>query len=66
MSNPLYNKASSPRPTGGKKPGPDRKAGGRGSVTEKTASWPGLPGKAGPNRSAGTPKAKVYPKSEGL
>jgi hypothetical protein len=25
-------------------------------MPEKTASWPGVPGKTGPNRSGGTPK----------
>lgn len=39
---------------------------GGGGMTEKTANWPGLPGKSGPNRSGGTPKAKTYPKSAGL
>ena len=33
---------------------------------EKTAGWGGLPGKAGPNRSAGVKKARTHPKSEGL
>lgn len=32
-------------------------------VVEKTAAWPGLPGKGGPNRSAGVKKARVYPKT---
>ena len=32
----------------------------------KTAAWPGLPGKSGPNRSNGVPKIKAYPKSEGI
>ena len=41
--------------------GPDRK-----KVTERTAAWPGLPGKAGPDRSAGVTKVKIHPKSEGI
>lgn len=33
----------------------------------KTASWPGLPGKAQPsNRSGGTPQESVYAKAVGL
>ena len=44
-----------------------RKArGGTPAVTEKTANWPGLPGKTGPNRSAGVKKVKSSPKSEGI
>ena len=35
-------------------------------MTMKTANWPGLPGKSGPNRSNGVPKAKAYPKSDGI
>ena len=36
-------------------------------VNEKTAAWPGLPGKTQPrNRSAGVLKLKTHPKSEGL
>ena len=33
---------------------------------EKTAAWAGLPGKTGPNRSAGVKRARIYPKSEGV
>ena len=44
-----------------------RKAGGKpAAVTEKTANWPGLPGKTGPNRTAGVKKVKTHPHSEGL
>jgi hypothetical protein len=39
---------------------------GQPAVTEKTASWPGLPGKSGPNRSAGVTKLKIHARSEGL
>lgn len=35
-------------------------------LKEKTAAWPGLPGKAGPNRSAGVKKLKIHPASTGL
>lgn len=53
----LANKASPPK----------RKASApQPSVTEKTASWPGLPGKTGPNRSNGVKKLNTFPKSEGL
>ncbi len=38
-----------------------------GTVTEKTAAWPGLPGKSqSRDRSAGVKKLKVNAKSEGL
>lgn len=68
MSNPNYQKTS-PRPTGG--PGsppspPGAKSAAPSPMNEKTVNWPGLPGKSGPNRSVGVPKAKVHPKSEGL
>ncbi len=33
---------------------------------ERTASWGGLPGKSGPNRSAGVTRLKTHPKAEGL
>lgn len=36
------------------------------SVNESVANWPGLPGKAGPDRSMGTPRVKVHPKRIGL
>lgn len=35
-------------------------------VNERTANWPGLPGKEGPNRSAGVKKLKIYAASKGL
>lgn len=36
------------------------------SMPERTAAWPGLPGKAGPDRSAGMPEEKVYAKAVGI
>ena len=35
-------------------------------VNEKTANWPSLPGKSGPNRAAGVKKLKIHPTSQGL
>ena len=35
-------------------------------VNERTADWPGLPGKTGPDRSAGVKKLKIHPMSRGL
>ncbi len=44
-----------------------RKAGAPAAkVNERTAAWPSLPGKTGPNRSAGVKKLKIHPTSEGL
>ena len=44
-----------------------RKAGAKAAtVNERTAAWPGLPGKAGPDRSAGVKKLKILPHSRGL
>ena len=39
----------------------------KASMPEKTANWPGLPGKAqSKDRSGGVKKLKVHPKSEGI
>jgi hypothetical protein len=35
-------------------------------ISEKTVDWPGLPGKAGPDRSNGVKKCKCYPVSKGI
>lgn len=40
--------------------------GSKGKVKEKAIKWPGVPGKTGPNRSAGVKRAKIHPTSEGL
>ncbi len=29
-------------------------------------SWPGLPGKSGPDRSAGVPEVKIYAQANGI
>ena len=42
------------------------KAGTTGSVNEKSINWPGLPGKSGPDRSAGTKKPKTSNVSKGV
>lgn len=58
MSNKYFNKDAAPsRQTGGEG-GSNKAAGSPPSLAmpEKTANWPGLPGKGGPDRSAGTPK----------
>lgn len=65
MANPRFSKTAPSRGTDGKAKQP----GGGTSKAEmpmKTAAWPGLPGKSGPNRSNGVPKIKAYPKSEGI
>jgi hypothetical protein len=60
VANPNFKKM------GGEAP-PKGKAGSDSStINEKTADWPGLPGKAGPDRSQGVPKLKQSPKSEGI
>lgn len=41
--------------------------GNKANVTaDSTANWPGIPGKAGPDRSAGVEKVKTTVKSEGI
>lgn len=42
------------------------KPGKTGDVSEKSINWPGLPGKAGPDRSAGTKKPKTSNVSKGV
>ena len=47
-------KATAPK---GKAPSPGLKAGKRAGMTEKSAAWPGLPGKPQPtSRDGGAPK----------
>ena len=36
------------------------------AINERTANWPGLAGKSGPNRSAGVRKLKTQATSQGL
>ena len=67
MSNPRYSDTAPSR--GEDKPvGPMDKAARAPSaaVSIKTANWPSLPGKAGPNRSNGVAKASAHAKSEGV
>lgn len=46
------------------------KTGARGSksdtVNESAVNWPGIPGKSGPDRSAGVQKVKTSAKSDGI
>ena len=44
----------------------DMGAGQSGKVAEKTANWPGLPGKPSNWYGSKGPKVKVHPKSQGL
>lgn len=54
-------------PKGSKQKPRAMKAGRKATVKEKTANWPGLPGKAQPKRrSGGTRKIQAYPASKGL
>lgn len=46
-----------------------KKTGVRGTkanVKENSVNWPGLPGKAGPDRSAGDKKVKTHNTSKGI
>ena len=58
MSNKYWNKDTAPSKQTGGEGGSNKAMGSTPSIPmpEKTANWPGLPGKAGPNRSAGTPE----------
>lgn len=67
MSNDRFNDQlndQEPQDGQGQKPLP---AGSKSQdIPMRTADWPGLPGKAGPDRSAGVPKEKVYATAEGI
>ena len=65
MSNPDFNDDPNKRRDNGPK-FKDNKPGPMGKVKEKTASWPGLPGKTGPDRGFGVKKLKTYPSSKGI
>lgn len=58
MSNKYFNKDTAPSKQTGGEGGSNKAMGSTPSLSmpEKTAAWPGLPGKASPNRSAGTPR----------
>ena len=65
MPNP--DSGNLPSALGNKPPKFKRKPGApAATVNEKTANWPGLPGKGGPDRSAGVKKLKVHPTAAGL
>lgn len=38
----------------------------KSSLPMGTARYPGLPGKAGPDRAAGMPEAKIYASAQGI
>lgn len=63
MTNKYYNDMVS-------KSGKGADTGTKGSKadikSESTANWPGIPGSAGPDRSAGVEKVKTTVKSEGI
>lgn len=61
MANDFYNDQ-----TGNSAPNTKVGKGSKGTVTEKAINWPGLPGKSGPERSAGTKKTKTKNVSKGI
>jgi hypothetical protein len=56
MSNKLYSQVSVGEGPGTGTPPALPNAPGEEAMPEGTASWPGLPGKSGPDRSCGSPK----------
>ena len=60
------NAHNSGKPLSAPKKETSRRTGTSPAMNVKTAAWGGLPGKSGPNRSAGVKKVQTYPKSEGL
>lgn len=66
MANKYHNSQTTPSQNKGKDA---PKLPGAGTVPADkmgTANWPGLPGKAGKSRAAGTPTGDFYVKQEGL
>ncbi len=61
MANKFHAKKNSIKP-----PSTGESGTRKDKVDEKTANWPGLPGKSGPNRSNGVRKVKTHAKSEGV
>lgn len=53
-------KITNPDPPANAKPGT------KGTVTERTANWPSLPGPGSGGPKATVPKVKIYPSSQGL
>ena len=72
MANKYHDQGANPsKQTGGQGPGPKAQGSPASApMPVKTANWPGLPGKAGPNRSGGDPTSgklgPFYVKKEGL
>jgi hypothetical protein len=65
MANRYYTNFEDRKISSGSAPTPGSKS-RESTVNEKTAAWPGLPGKSGPDRSGGVKKVKAYAKSEGI
>ena len=65
MASRYFTELKERRVSGGKKYSPPSGS-MSSSLNEKTAAWPSLPGKSGPDRSGGVKKLKVCAKSEGL
>jgi hypothetical protein len=69
MSNGYFNSQTrAPLGKSGKGPNPGTPAATPGSMAfkERPGFKTGIPGKGGPNRSAGVPRAKTHPSSDGL
>lgn len=67
MGNKYWNQGANPSRQSSSQGGPNKALGSPPSqgMPEKTANWGGLPGKAGPDRSGGTPKHRRH-KAEGI
>lgn len=66
MVNAFYNGAVRNTGKPGGRPSPGTPAAPKPSFNEKGGFKGGLPGKAGPDRSGGAKKAKIYPSSDGI
>ena len=66
MANAFHSEVSLANKTGGKGQDSPRGKVASPSLNMKARSWPGLPGKTGPNRSAGYTKPPQHTQVKGL
>lgn len=69
MANNLFNKQIQTIPektSGGRGVFPMKGTPQQSSLNVSSPSWPGLPGKSGPDRANGIPEEKIYASAQGL
>lgn len=66
MPNSRYSNIGQVAKTSATYTGPKRGSDAVPSLNMTGPSWPGLPGKTGPDRTAGYPTEKIYAQAKGL